>query len=205
MNDCTRFRRLLEARLAGSPDPEGLRELGWHEHISTCAACREMLAQEEALELLLASLPEPKLPPALTARVLARLRARSEDALDRLLELDDVQVPAGLSQRVLAGVAAARAPRPRALPARPRRIPRWLAAAALLLVGVGVAWRLMRSSDDGSSGGEEVRIAQAQDEELIPWLEVLEHWEGLQELEPVEAEILAHFDTSDEAALEEGS
>ena len=128
---CATFRELLEQALF---DPSSKRlELSWHEHLNSCAACCRLLDEEEALDLLLASLPSPELPEALASRVLARLRGRREDhaldallerdrleeplglsgrikdelALDRLLELDrEVEIPAGLSARVLAALRA---------------------------------------------------------------------------------------------------
>ena len=66
---CMGFRQQLEALLGGRPDPERLTVLGWHEHLLSCGACREILEQEEALELLLASLPDPQLPPDLSRRL----------------------------------------------------------------------------------------------------------------------------------------
>jgi len=107
-----------------------MRALEWHEHLLGCTACRELLEAEQALEELLASLPEPRLPAELTRRVLARLRANrlpderpdpylpdpelDEEALDELLALDSVddehaRPPRELSGNVLAGLRVARA------------------------------------------------------------------------------------------------
>ena len=112
---CMEFRQQLEALLGGRPDPERLTVLGWHEHLLSCGACREILEQEEALELLLASLPDPQLPPDLSRRLVRRLReveAEAPDAkggaLESLLALDEVAIPAGLADRVREGVAEAR-------------------------------------------------------------------------------------------------
>ena len=103
MNPCDAFRRDLEAALVGTDD---LRALGWHEHLLGCGDCKALLEQEEALELLLTSLPRPALPPELARRVLARLRSGT---LDELLGLDQVRVPAGLSARVLGGLPSRQA------------------------------------------------------------------------------------------------
>ena len=116
--DCSAFRaRLAEAlegpsgagAAAGAGGPPALARLSWHEHLPGCAACRALLEGEDALEALLESLPRPELPPALAARVLARLRP--ERALDALLELDRATPapPAGLAGSVLAALAAHRA------------------------------------------------------------------------------------------------
>jgi len=106
---CRDFRARLAAALSGRPDPAGASALAWHEHLLGCGDCRALLEAEEALELVLASLPAPELPARLAERVLARL-ARERDAdLDGLLALDRVAPPAGLSARLLAGLAAERA------------------------------------------------------------------------------------------------
>jgi len=106
--DCRSFRRRLEHALEGARGSVELTSLAWHEHLLGCGDCRALLESEEALEILLASLPEPRLPPQLARRVLARLRAVEdlrESALDRLLELDPAaRAPGGLAGRVLAGL-----------------------------------------------------------------------------------------------------
>ena len=107
-SDCTRFRRTLVEALA-SPD-ETLR-LGWHEHLLSCASCRELVEAEQALELLLETLPEPRLPEDLVQRLLARLgdRRRPEHALDSLLaSVPEPEAPTGLAERILTGLDAAR-------------------------------------------------------------------------------------------------
>ncbi len=102
-SDCLAFRRdLAEALDVDTLDTSARRALGWHEHLLSCDACRDMLSKEEALDELLASLPVPRLPQDLARRVLARLAA---ERLEDLLALaDEPVVPSGLSQRVLAGV-----------------------------------------------------------------------------------------------------
>lgn len=108
---CNAFRTLLEKKLTGRPDPTGLIALSWHEHLLGCGACREIFQGEEALEELLAALPEPNLAPEIKRRVLvalAKSRAR-ETALDALLGRDAATVvPAGLARSVLAGLEDAR-------------------------------------------------------------------------------------------------
>jgi len=111
--DCRAFRRSLEQVLEDAHGPQEWTSLSWHEHLLGCRACRALLEAEEALELLLASLPEPSLPPQLARRVLARLRrgeATREAALDRLLELDPAtHVPGDLARVVLEGLERERA------------------------------------------------------------------------------------------------
>jgi hypothetical protein len=102
---CESFRdALAEALSASDPDRRGIpKELGWHEHVLTCPACREILDAEEALDQLLDTLPEPHLPDDLAQRVLARLARGDDDRLEALLELEAApEVPRGLPERVLA-------------------------------------------------------------------------------------------------------
>lgn len=107
--DCRSFQRLLELTLSGL-DTRPLSELTWHEHLLACADCRRVLEAEEALEMLLASLPQPRLPSELAARVVNRLRkALSQERLDVLLELDATDpAPANLAAGLLTKLAAAR-------------------------------------------------------------------------------------------------
>ena len=118
---CRSFRRALESRLAGRAErPElsglpGFDGLEWHEHLLGCTDCRALLESEEALEALLATLPEPQLPAELAQRVVARLEsARAEEstdevALDALLDLAATEdVPGDLAGDVLARLAPER-------------------------------------------------------------------------------------------------
>jgi hypothetical protein len=104
---CRGFRAALSRALEGLPVPEELTRLSWHEHLLACEKCRLLLEREEVLEELLATLPEPKLPPDLTRKVLARLGATGR--LDRLLEMADAAPPDGLAGRISAGVRKERA------------------------------------------------------------------------------------------------
>ena len=112
-SSCRDFRDRLASALGGPggavggpgrAPAEALRSLAWHEHLLACDSCRALLEAEEALDDLLTSLPEPRLPAGVATRVLQRL------ALDRLLERAGAEpVPAGLARRVLAGLEGARA------------------------------------------------------------------------------------------------
>ena len=107
---CSGFRGALELALRGQAGQD-TTELAWHEHLLGCSECRELLESEEALEELLASLPEPRLPANLARRVLQRLeRERSaDDPLDELLESSPhPAAPAGLGARVLSNLRAER-------------------------------------------------------------------------------------------------
>ena len=109
MSACGAFRERLAGALAGRASEAGSGALAWHAHLFECGACSALLQAEEALELVLASLPEPELPARLAERVLARLARERGATLDGLLELDRVAAPAQLPERLLAGLAAGRA------------------------------------------------------------------------------------------------
>ena len=115
MSTCREFLGSLELALQGLPQPESLIPLSFDEHLLGCEACRELLDAEHALEMLLASLPEPRLPADLASRVLERLRrerrvsAQPARDLDALLDgAPDPVMPADLASRVLRGVAPVR-------------------------------------------------------------------------------------------------
>ena len=108
---CQHFRAQLERALLGRPDPDAIVHLAWQSHLGECASCRSLLEGEEALEVLLASLPQPALPPELAQRVLARLdEGHRADSLDALLELDheEPSVTPGLPGRTLSGLTPER-------------------------------------------------------------------------------------------------
>lgn len=109
-DDCAAFRAELERWLSATTERVDLAPPSWNQHLAMCTACRALLEAEEALEMLLDSLPEPRLPRDLARRVLRRLEAeRPVDALDRLLELDETPAaPAGLAAAVLDGLRAER-------------------------------------------------------------------------------------------------
>ena len=111
MNACRDFRSRLASLLSGRASSASFGELAWHEHLLGCADCRALVETEQALEELLASLPQPQLPPELAQRLLARLEpARGDVALDLLLERGDaVAVPGALASRMLAKLDSARA------------------------------------------------------------------------------------------------
>lgn len=108
---CAEFRRLLEQALRSWVDDRpATDELSWHAHLGDCDACRRLVAEEHALDELLAVWregPEATLPLGLAERVLSRLE--SSRGLDRLLDLPGApDVPSGLSSRILANLVQAR-------------------------------------------------------------------------------------------------
>jgi len=115
MSACREFRDHLELALRGLPQPERLTPLSWDQHLLGCQACRELLDAEQALEMLLASLPEPALPPELVSRLLERLKRERSTRPVRALDLDDLldgapapELPSALAARILEGVGPER-------------------------------------------------------------------------------------------------
>jgi hypothetical protein len=227
-SDCAAFRAALEAELAGRPSQEKLAWLAWHEHLLACAECRELLEKEEALEALLATLPDPKLPDALLRRVLARLRKEraEETRLEGLLDVleEEIRPPAGLAAGILARVAAERGDRldalldldrsieaPEGLAARvlarlgrerrrPRALP-WLyaAAAGLALLLFG---RFLWTRTRLETGPPKELLAQEAppDPELLASLDVVEQWDLLMQ-DDVDV-LLSTLGPADEALLD---
>lgn len=121
---CLDFRARLAQALDVRVQPEGsspfvaraAAHLEWQAHVLTCGDCRALLEAEQALEHVLASLPQPSLPPDLVGRVLERLQPQRVDvALDRLLDraLDArssgvAAAPVDLARSMLARLASAR-------------------------------------------------------------------------------------------------
>jgi len=196
--ECRSFRRELERVLARA---HSLVELSWSEHLLGCAACRALLEEEEALETLLGSLPEPALPADLAERVLARLRRglAEGDPLDSVLEavgspevprdlasdllgslrldralelLPDPEVPPALAERTLLGLRRHRRSR------RPQLV---LAAAAAVLVLGWIGTRLVTRGEGPRRPLQQVAALPVapEDAELLEYLDVLEDWELL--------------------------
>jgi hypothetical protein len=226
-NSCRDFRDALAAALSRGARAVGA--LGWHEHLLACAACRALLATEEALEALLASLPEPRLEPGASARVLARLaheRAAEVDGLDRLLEELPAAAPRGISARVLAGLRDERAeaaldlllarwtpaPAPAGLAARTaarlalaRRAPARrrtlvLRLAAALLAALGLGLG-WRAWRAGTPTTEPAPLVETvPSPELLEALDLLESWELL--TDPSLDVALTSLDEADAILLE---
>jgi len=217
---CNDFRELLERALC-EPTKE-LQPLAWHEHLSVCPECRSLLEEEEALEHLLASLPEPKLPEALADRVLSRLREEHTTAnLDTLLELDhlnepegltgrvldeleldrllarvpEVEAPAGLSARVLTALESERGKK--AAPVFPLRRLVPLAASLLVLLG----FFALRGDDDIEPHLADGPADTQPSEEMLALLDILGD-ESLWLGDASEIDIALSLDESDELLLE---
>lgn len=179
------------------------------EHLASCEACRRLCSEEEALDALLVatadSAPTGSLDPDAAARLLTRLRADLDRALDAAL--DRIPAPAPPSPELLQRVLeATRAEREETLPdVELEPMPggsRWFrpalaaAAAAVLLT-----WVSLRG---GAALDPEAPRLAPEDTELLAWLDVLERWDELEALEPVEREALAVLDPGDALLLEWG-
>lgn len=164
--------------------------------------------------------PDPRLSPEAREAIRQGLAAtaRSEVKLDRLLDLDVVEVPAGLAESVLAGVrreasadrslreknAARRHPLRRlALPAGV------LAAAAALALAVIPRGGDEPASEQAGAASSEVAatvndawLENPSDELLaaLPVLEAMDLW--AEDLEPLEEEVLFVFDADEDLMLE---
>jgi len=222
IDPCREFQRSLAAALGeGSRMPSAL---GWHEHLLGCEACRALLASEEALDALLESLPEPALAPGVAARVLARL-ASERDGLDLLLDALPAAAPGGLSSRVLSGLRDERAdaaldallerwtpePAPADLAARTlsrlrlarrapvrRKLALRLAAAALVLVGLGAAWRALGTPSPVQA--PDALVDSAPPAELLEAFDLLDSWDLL--TDPSLEVALTSLDEADALLLE---
>ena len=204
---CNTFRQELAARLRGSSD---VTNLGWHEHLLACGACRELLEGEQALEALLASLPEPRLPSALAERVLARLEGvRADERLELLLaRVPAPEPPADLAARMQQRLAAARRVRERRFTPALRAI-----AAGLLIAGAAGAWWLFfgrRGAPPIQLGPPEVVHSPATgpevpapDPEMLAALELLESWDVVTD-DDLDF-LLSSIPETDEALLESGA
>ncbi len=192
---------------------------------------------DRALDELLGVDPTPRLSAEVRARLLQQL-SRSETlgeagqsetrVLDALLELDQVDVPAGLARRIVAGTRGARGLRRRS---RARRVaPLLLAAAAATIVAIPL-WPTGDSPEgapstgrspgaelDGQPGGNpggsvgamaaatetEIEDAGLPSDQLLASMALLDDlsYEDVlfltEELDPLEAEALFLFETEDE-------
>jgi len=217
---CRDFRELLERALC-EPARE-FEPLAWHEHLNACSECRSLLEEEEVLEHLLASLPEPALPEELTDRVLARLRSEhAPKDLDAILDLDQLEEPAGLTERVLDELELdrllARAPEPEvpaglsarvlvglesersARKARVLPLRRLVPVAALLLALLG--FFALRDKDEPQPPVAAVPTEERPSDEMLAVLDLLGD-EPLWLDDASEIDIALSLDESDELLLE---
>lgn len=145
----------------------------------------------DPLDELLGLDPTPELTAAAKERIRAGLAESDDRALDALLGLDDVEVPAGLSARVLARC------REDAAPARGRTP--ILRFAAYALPAAAAVLLLVRPWANGDAPA----VPEAPSAELLAALPTLEDMEFLtEELDPFEAEALFLFDDDEDVLVD---
>lgn len=115
-NACLEFRALLEqALLSWVDDRPGTEQLSWHAHLTDCDSCQRLVAEEHALDELLAVWREGAsglpgmLPVGLAKRVLVRLQSSRGRTLDQILGMAEAPAaPPKLGSDILAGLRAER-------------------------------------------------------------------------------------------------
>ncbi|MEM9380588.1 MAG: hypothetical protein AAGB93_11615 [Planctomycetota bacterium] len=157
----------------------------------------------DALDELLGLDPAPVLPPDAVRAIHERLAREGDGALDALLELDEVEVPAGLTDGVLARVASER---------RATRLRRRLRVLPVLAAAAAAVALLLTLRDAGptppAAPGDRETVADAPpldepSDEFLAALPVLEDLELLSEdLDPVELEALFLMDAEDALLLD---
>lgn len=206
-NPCHQFQSSLLRRLN-----EGTLAFLDHEdqaHVVSCSACRAMLEEEQALESWMNADQIPPLSAASTERLVKRLHARLDAAVWALLDLDLVpSPPRGLGRRVATqlreeALGLELVPTQGVGVGRRNWLRMGLAAAAAALVFVFAPWKTDPTDMPVFSKRELAELPEA-DVELLEWLDVLEQWETLQDLEPIEADMLATLDAGDLFLLDLG-
>lgn len=125
------------------------------DHLSTCAACHDRLAELSAAQLTvsasLAALPPPPLPPDLAQRITAALAAEPSLAPGEPAPAEPAAAPSARSATVTP--LAGRRPAPR------RTWPLSVAAAVVLVCGAGLGYTLL--ADAGSDSAEQSTAADS--------------------------------------------
>ena len=154
--------------------------------------------QGQELDELLGLDPEPRLSERARGQIHARLSSENARVLDALLGTDEVEVPHGLADRVLAAAHADQRRR------RFRRVGLVVAAAAAsLLVVAGAGWRPLSSGVPEGARSGAVTGLQDPSEELLAALPLLESLDFLeQEFDPFEREVALAVDPRDAVFFE---
>ncbi len=183
--------------------------------LARLADVRAKRAVETELDRLL-ELDRPDVPERMADRVLSGLAgARTEARLDALIDLVPIPVtPSGLAERTLSALARERRPRARLRLLRGGGLR--LAAAALILAGLGlVFWRAgsQRSREPDVTVALGVTVARGLvEDELLASLDVLENWDLLMsddldllmgELDPVDWTLLEYGSLDPETERED--
>jgi len=177
-------------------------------HVVGCSACRNMLKEEQALEGLMNEDRQLDLSAASTERLVKRLHSRLDAAIWTMLDQDAAPTPPpDLSDRVLARLHEAAELTPMDTP-RPRAN-QWLRVAVLAAAAVLVFWFAPWRQEPGNSSEHltpEALLAELSPEEveLLDWLDVLEQWDTLRQVTPIEADTLTTLAAGDLLLLDLG-
>lgn len=161
---------------------------------------------DDEVHRILGEDPDPGLSDEQRRAIVARVRAEENAALDRVLELAAVEVPADLAARVRARVAGAEEARR----ARRRPVLRLVTGGALVAAAAAAALMFLRpgpAPDPAGAGTDTGSVATADanvpdDDELVAALPELDELGALLDLDPLEAELLFLFDPEDELLLD---
>ena len=159
---------------------------------------------DDEMQRILGADPDPNLTAEQRRAIVRRVRAEEEAALDRVLGMVEVDLPAGLADRVKDRVAAERAVELRPVPRR-RPALRLVGGGVLLAAAAALALVLLRP--DPVAPQDEPAVADAtetqrSDEEIVAALPELEELGALLDLDPIEADVLFLFDPEDELLLD---
>ena len=162
---------------------------------------------EDEMRRILGADPDPRLTAEQRRAIVRRVRAEEDAALDQVLGTVEVDLPAGLADRVRARIALERAGELRAVQRR-RATPRLVGGGVFLAAAAALALVLLRPDPARETAGPEVARASvtgrgdAFDEELVAALPELEELGVLLDLDPIEADVLFLFDPEDELLID---
>ena len=159
---------------------------------------------EDEMRRILGADPDPSLTAEQRRAIVRRVRAEEEAALYRVLGSVEVELPAGLADRVRARVESERIDE--LCGARRRRSTlRLVGGGVFLAAAAALAIVLLRPDPAREPAGPEVAEAEREeafDEELVAALPELEELGVLLDLDPIEADVLFLFDPEDELLID---
>lgn len=191
---CNRLSLWLRDHCSSGVPPELDPELT--AHVMACADCAELLDGERALDELLGGAPAEQVDPRLVTSVLGAIRTRLDAGLEGALKAWEVPPPpADLTARVLAAVRLEQQEELADVELQPVRGTGWFRPGAVLAAAAALILITVRPWEDGL---EETPA----DPELLAWLDVLERWDAIETLDPLERDALAALDPADVLLLQ---